>query len=74
MLILSRRVGESVVIGEDVTIVVLDVRGNQARLGVTAPRDVAIHREEIYERIKRERVAGEEKSQGSEPGAAQGAS
>lgn len=54
MLILTRRVGESVVIGGDVTVTVLGVKGNQARLGVNAPRDVAVHREEIHERIKRE--------------------
>ena len=59
MLILTRRVGESVVIGGDVTVTVLGVKGNQARLGVNAPRDVAVHREEIHERIKREQDAVE---------------
>ncbi len=59
MLILTRRVGESVVIGGDVTVTVLGVKGNQARLGVNAPRDIAIHREEIHERIKREQTAVE---------------
>lgn len=59
MLILTRRVGESVVIGGDVTVSVLGVKGNQARLGVNAPRDVAVHREEIHERIKREQAAVE---------------
>ena len=59
MLILTRRVGESVVIGEDVTVTVLGVKGNQTRLGVIAPREIAVHREEIHERIKRERVAVE---------------
>jgi len=54
MLILTRRVGESVVIGDDVTVTVLGVKGNQVRLGVNAPREVAVHREEIFERIKRE--------------------
>jgi carbon storage regulator len=54
MLILTRRVGETVVIGNDVTVTVLGVKGNQVRLGVNAPREVAVHREEIYERIKRE--------------------
>lgn len=57
MLILTRRVGESVVIGGDVTVTVLGVKGNQARLGVNAPRDIAVHREEIHERIKREQAA-----------------
>jgi carbon storage regulator len=54
MLILTRRVGETVVIGDDVTVTVLGVKGNQVRLGVNAPREVAVHREEIFERIKRE--------------------
>ena len=54
MLILTRRVGEVVMIGNDVTVTVLGVKGNQVRIGVNAPRDVAVHREEIFERIKRE--------------------
>jgi len=54
MLILTRRVGETVMIGEDVTVTVLGVKGNQVRIGVNAPRNVAVHREEIFERIKRE--------------------
>jgi carbon storage regulator len=54
MLILTRRVGESVMIGDKVTVTVLGVKGNQVRLGVNAPRDVAVHREEIFERIKTE--------------------
>lgn len=56
MLILSRRVGESLMIGEDVVVNVLGVKGNQVRIGVDAPRDVAVHREEIYERIQREKA------------------
>ncbi len=59
MLILTRRVGETVVIGDDVTVTVLGVKGNQVRLGVNAPREVAVHREEIFERIKRERAKEE---------------
>ena len=51
MLILTRRVGESLMIGEDVTITVLGVKGNQARIGVKAPKEVAVHREEILDRI-----------------------
>ncbi len=54
MLILTRRVGETVMIGDEVTVTVLGVKGNQVRIGVNAPKDVAVHREEIFERIKRE--------------------
>ena len=54
MLILTRRVGETVMIGDEVTITVLGVKGNQVRIGINAPKTVAVHREEIYERIKRE--------------------
>ena len=54
MLILTRRVGETVMIGDDVTVTVLGVKGNQVRVGINAPKNVAVHREEIYERIKRE--------------------
>jgi carbon storage regulator len=57
MLILTRRVGETVMIGNDVTVTVLGVKGNQVRVGVNAPKEVAVHREEIYERIKREEQA-----------------
>ncbi len=54
MLILTRRVGETVMIGNEITVTVLGVKGNQVRIGVNAPKDVAVHREEIYERIKRD--------------------
>lgn len=54
MLILTRRVGETVMIGDEVTVTVLGVKGNQVRVGINAPKTVAVHREEIYERIKRE--------------------
>ena len=54
MLILTRRVGETIKIGDEITVTVLGVKGNQVRLGVGAPRDVAVHREEIYERIRSE--------------------
>ncbi len=57
MLILTRRVGETVMIGDDVTITVLGVKGNQVRVGINAPKSIAVHREEIYERIKREHAA-----------------
>ena len=52
MLILTRKVGESVLIGDDISITVLSVRGNQVKLGVEAPKEVSVHREEIYQRIK----------------------
>ena len=58
MLILTRRVGEAVMIGNEVTVTILGVKGNQVRVGVNAPRDVAVHREEIFERIKREDQTG----------------
>ena len=54
MLILTRRVGETLMIGNDVTVTVLGVKGNQVRVGINAPKSVPVHREEIYERIKRE--------------------
>lgn len=59
MLILTRRAGETVMIGSDVTITVLGVKGNQVRIGINAPKDVAVHREEIYERIQNEQSAQE---------------
>lgn len=58
MLILTRRVGETVMIGNEVTVTVLGVKGNQVRIGINAPKNVAVHREEIYERIKREQQGG----------------
>ena len=66
MLILTRRVGETVVIGDEVQVTVLGVKGNQVRLGVTAPRDVSVHRLEIYDRIRKEQEPGGEA--GAEPG------
>jgi carbon storage regulator len=58
MLILTRRVGETLMVGDDVTVTVLGVKGNQVRIGVNAPKDVAVHREEIYDRIRKENETG----------------
>lgn len=59
MLILTRRVGETLMIGDEVTVTVLGVKGNQVRIGINAPKDVSVHREEIYRRIKREGEEGD---------------
>lgn len=57
MLILTRKIGETVMIGEEVTVTVLGVKGNQVRLGINAPKDVSVHREEIFVRIKGENTS-----------------
>lgn len=58
MLILTRRVGETLMIGNDVTVTVLGVKGSQVRIGVNAPKDVTVHREEIYERVRHDQLQG----------------
>lgn len=68
MLILTRRVGETLIIGDEVTVTVLGVKGNQVRIGVNAPKEVSVHREEIYQRIQREKDPNyEPKSHGPLP-------
>jgi len=62
MLILTRRVGETLMVGDDVTVTVLGVKGNQVRIGVNAPKDVSVHREEIYQRIQREKAKEHEQN------------
>lgn len=59
MLILTRRTGETLMIGNNITVTVLGVKGNQVRIGINAPKNVAVHREEIFERIKRELQGGD---------------
>ena len=67
MLILTRRVGESLMIGDEVKVTVLGVKGNQVRIGVNAPKDVSVHREEIYERIQAEKGTSPSDDDSSSP-------
>ena len=60
MLILTRKVNETLMVGDDVSVTVLGIKGGQIRIGINAPRDVAVHRQEVYEKILQERKAAEE--------------
>ncbi|MDH3718075.1 MAG: carbon storage regulator CsrA [Planctomycetota bacterium] len=70
MLVLSRKKNESIVINNDITIVVVEIRGDKVRLGVEAPKEVPVHRREVYEAIKRADAAASESKEAAEPGRA----
>ncbi len=60
MLVLSRRINESIMIGDDVEVIIVDVRGDKVRLGITAPKTISVHRKEVYEAIQREKAEGKQ--------------
>ena len=66
MLVLSRQKDESIIIGDDVEIIIVDVRGDKVRLGITAPKNISVHRREVYEAIQREKKQKAEKEQEAE--------
>lgn len=67
MLILTRKVGEKLMVGDDISLVIVGIRGNQVRIGVDAPKDVSVHREEIYQRIQQEKAIKKERENSRKP-------